>query len=371
MEGWREDGEDREDREGGGGWSGMFYGIRGGLQVRAPGGGGGRVTAGPPLHFPLAYRFIKSRLDPLKTPSSSRRDFLRWSLPAAGIMAFPPGLRAAAPEPPLRSTLERLYIQWLQAMVQKDITRWAAATSRYRQMCLRNQVVSLKQPWPRAIFQSFFRPPDLLKLQFVDASASGAAARLVYFGRVDFGFTEGEVTPENPLILHFLKEDGSWKFNTLQYVNLGHDDVLKREIRAGGRAWLERDDFRLDPAPPEMPRPCPEPYQVATLSVAAAGCRAEIEVNGGPHRETVENTSADHVIIGGLRKGANKVTVRPTLSPIGHPGPPRLEITVIARTGNPARPTARLLSWKIPAGTWKESYDLSVWLKSAASLSGP
>ena len=238
-------------------------------------------------------------------------------------------------------------------------------------MCLRNQVVSLKQPWPGAIFQSFFHPPDLLKLQFIDAASSGAAARLVYFGRVDFGFVDGEVTPENPLLLHFLREDGAWKFNTLQYVNLGNDDVLKREIRAGGKTWLQRDDFLLSPEPPPLPRPCPEPYQAATLSVLASGCRAAIEVNGGPHRETVENTSADLVIIGGLRKGANKITVRPTLSPIGHPDPPRLEITVLARTGNPARPTARLLAWKIPPQPWKESYDLSVWLKSAASLSGP
>ena len=103
----------------------------------------------------------------------------------------------------------------------------------------------------------------------------------------------------------------------------------------------------------------------------AFGCRAEVEVNGGPHKETIENTTADHVIIGGLRKGANKVTVRPALRPIGHPGPPQLQIIVTARTGNPARPIARLLTWKIPDETWKESYDLSVWLKSAASLSGP
>lgn len=256
-------------------------------------------------------------------------------------------------------------------MRQRDAVRWAAVTSRYRQMCLRNQVVSLKQPWPRAVFSSFFRPPDLTRLQFVDAAEAGPVARLVYFGRVDFGFVEGEITPENPLMLHFLKEEGSWKFNTLQYINLGPDEVLKREIRSGGRTWLDREDFLLDPTPPVPPKPCPEPYQIATISVLAIGCRAEVELNNGLHRETIENTSAEHVIIGGLRKGANKITIRPTLRPIGHPGPPRLEIVVMARTGNPQRPIARLLNWKIPDETWKESYELSVWLKSAASVSGP
>lgn len=314
---------------------------------------------------------MTASFDILKITPPSRRDFLRWTLPAASLAAFPSGASAQTPGTPLRAQLEKIYIQWIQAMYQKDISRWSAVTSKYRQMCLRNQVVSLKQPWPRAIFQSFFRPPDLSKLTFVDASSSGANARLVYFGRVDFGFVEGEITPENPLMLHFLHEDGGWKFNTLQYVNLGEDEALKRDIRAGVRKWLERDDFLLSPDPPTMPKPCPEPYQVATLSVLAEGCKVEVEINGGPHRETIENTSAELVIIGGLRKGANKVSVRPTLSSLGHPGPPRLEITVMARTGNPAKPTARLLNWKIPDETWKETYDLSVWLKSAASISGP
>jgi len=308
----------------------------------------------------------------LKTLTPSRRQFLRWSLPAAAASVLTGRPVLAAPsDPALRAVLDGIYIRWITAMSQKDLPRWSAVTSRYRQMCLRNQVVSMKQPWPQAIFQSFFHPPDLLKLQFIDATASGACARLVYFGRVDFGFVEGEITPENPLMLHFLKEDGAWKFNTLQYINLGNDDNLKREIRAGGRTWLEREDFRLDPQQPEIPKACAEPYQVATVSVLAEGCRAVIEDNGGAHREIIENTNAEHVIIGGLRKGANKLTVRPVPSPIGHPGPPQLQVIVMARTGNPAKPIAKLLDWKIPAETWKESYDLSVWLKSAASISGP
>ncbi len=280
-------------------------------------------------------------------------------------------IASANPAQPLQGTLERVYIQWLQSMIQKDVAAWAKVTSRYRQMCLRNQVVSLKQPWPRAVFTAFFQPPDLAQLKFIDAAESGAEGRLVYFGRVDFGFVEGEITPENPLMLHFLKEEGTWKFNSIQYVNLGPDNVLKREIRAGDRAWLQRDDFLLDPTPRIIPKPCAEPYQVGNLSVIAHGCRVGIEVNGGPHRETLENTNSDIIIIGGLRKGANKITVWPTLRPIGQPGPPRLEIVVLARTGNPARPIARLLSWKIPQEKWKESYDLGVWLKSASSLSGP
>lgn len=271
----------------------------------------------------------------------------------------------AAQDSGLRAALESVYVSWKQAVSQKDVVRWGAATSRYRQMCLRNQVVSLKQPWPQAVFKSFFRAPDLAKLRFVDASASGAVARLVYFGRVDFGFIEGEITPENPLMLYFLKEDGVWKFNTIQYVNLGNDDALKQDIRAGGRQWLLREDFVLDSRPPTMPKPCPVPYQVGMVSVLATGCRVTVEVNEGLHSETVENTAADHVIVGGLRKGVNKISVYPLPGAAGHTGKPDLRIRVMAKTDNPQTPYIQLLDWKIPDGEWKKTYDLNVFLKSS------
>lgn len=302
---------------------------------------------------------------------SSRRTVFRWSLLAASLVAgVPISSLALSTDRSLRADLEGVYVDWLQAVGQKDAIRWAAATSRYRQMCLRNQVVSLKQPWPQAVFQSFFRAPALDGLKFIDATASDEVARLVYFGQVDFGFSDSEVAPENPLMLHFLKEDGRWKFNTLQYVNLGGDDALKRDIRTGGKTWLSREDFTMDTKAPAMPKPCPVPYQVATISVMANGCRATVEVNDGLHQETIENTTADHVIIGGLRKGANKIMVYPLPSPVGQTGAPQLQLRVQARTGNPNAPYARLLTWKIPDGEWKKSYELSVWLKSAVTASG-
>ncbi|MDB6134510.1 MAG: hypothetical protein JWM59_2753 [Verrucomicrobiales bacterium] len=309
----------------------------------------------------------------LKSYHPTRRAVCRWSFLAALGAAGPGALtaRGQAQGPSLRTAMERVYLDWMQAVSHKDAVRWGAATSRYRQMCLRNQVVSLKQPWPQAVFRSFFRAPQIGRLRFVDASAAGPVGRLVYFGQVDFGFVDGEVTPENPLMLYFLKEDGGWKFNTLQYVNLSGDEALKRDIRAGGKEWLNRPDFAMDPRPPAMPKPCPEPYQVATISVLANGCRVTVEVNDGLHQETVENTSADHVIIGGLRKGANKVTVYPLPSAIGQNGPSDLRIRVMAKTGNPQAPHALLLNWKIPPAPWKSSYELSVFLKSAYSVGGP
>lgn len=302
--------------------------------------------------------------------SPYRRSFLRQAVLAAGGGLWLTGARSATASgsnPGLRYELEKVYLQWLQAMNQKDIGRWAAATSRYRQMCLRNQVVSLKQPWPRAVFNLMLQAPNVTRLQFLDASELGDTARLVYFGRVDFHIVPGEITPENPLILNFLKEDGAWKFNGLQYVNLNHDEGLKREVRAGGKLWLMEEDFQLTGEYPEIPKPCPEPYQVATVSVTALGCSATVEING-IHRERVDNTSADHVVIGGLRKGANAVRVTPSLRSGQSAERAKLSVIVNARTNVPGRTYMKLLHWTPPSIPWEKSYDLRVMVRSVAEL---
>src|SRR6478609_6224593 len=85
--------------------------------------------------------------------------------------------------PALRTELERAYIAWLAAMRTKDMAGFSASTSRYRQMCLRNEVVSLRQQWPAAVFKSMLQAPDVSKLSFIDATATGDTARAVYFGR--------------------------------------------------------------------------------------------------------------------------------------------------------------------------------------------
>ncbi len=268
----------------------------------------------------------------------------------------------------LRTELVRTYVNWLQAMRSMDVTAFSNHTSRYRQMCLRNEVVSLRQPWPAAIFKSVIQAPDVSRLTFMDAKARGDTARLVYFGQVDFALESDLVTPENPLIVRFLSEKGRWKFDWLQYVNLGRDEDLRRQIRGGGRQWLEEEEFLLNGAYPAIPLPCREPYQVAALSILARGCRVKVDVNKGTHLETVSNNTGGRIITGGLQKGANLISISPSVIP-GEVTTPALEISVMSRAES-YRPAVKLWSWKpaVPPAQWKEKYDSSIFVKSRASV---
>lgn len=288
----------------------------------------------------------------------------------ASLASLAAGGRGAAQQPEaaaLRAELERTYLSWLQAMRRSDVAAFATQTSRYRQMCLRNEVVSLRQPWPAAVFKSVIQAPDVSRLTFIDAAAAGDTARVVYFGRVDFAL-DSTIMPENPLIVRFLREDGVWKFDWIQYVNLGTDDELRRDARAGGRKWLESPEFQLAGRYPELPKPCREPYQIAGLSIIARSCRVTVDVNNGTHVETVENNTGGRVITGGLQKGANRIMITPVVGGAAKE-PPQLSISILTRAES-YRPSVKLWSWKPPEapGQWLPRYEASVFVKSRAAV---
>jgi len=267
----------------------------------------------------------------------------------------------------LRGELERAYAAWLQSMRSRDPAAFAAATSRYRQMSLRNEIVSLRQQWPAAVFKSVLQAPDITRLSFIDATAAGDTARAVYFGRVDFALDAG-ITPENPLVLRFLRESGAWKFDWIQYVNLGSDDDPRREIKSGGRRFLESEDFRLSGRYPAVPKPCREPYQIAALKILATACRVTVDVNQGAHSDTVDNNAGGRIITGGLQKGYNQIRITPTLTP-GAKIPPQLAVTILTRRES-YTPAVKLWSWKPPEtpDKWKPQYATSVFIKSRSTV---
>jgi hypothetical protein len=135
------------------------------------------------------------------------------------------------------------------------------------------------------------------------AGGDEAGAAIAIKGE-DFGL-DGGTSSENPVVLRFLRESDGWKFDWLQFVNLGKDDATRQSLRSGGRDWLNAPQFSLSGTYPPIPKPCREPYQVAGISVIANGCRVSISINAGMHVESIENDSGGRVITGGLQKGPN------------------------------------------------------------------
>ena len=267
----------------------------------------------------------------------------------------------------LRAELERTYATWLQAMRTKDMATFASSTCRYRQMCLRNEVVSLRQPWPAAVFKSMIQAPDINRLSFLEATAVGDMGRAIYFGKVDLGLDAGS-TPENPLILRFLRENGTWKFDRIQYVNLGNDEAARAEAKGGGHEWLKGEEFEMTGRYPAVPAACREPYQIAALRILATSCRVTVNVNQGAHIETVENNTGGRIITGGLQKGYNLISITP-VADLKAKTAPELQVNILTRREAYSKPE-KAWSWKPPEAPaqWKAQYSASVFVKSRAAM---
>jgi hypothetical protein len=179
---------------------------------------------------------------------------------------------------------------------------------------------------------------------------------------------DSPVTPENPLVVRFLRESGAWKFDWIQYVNLGSNEDTRREAKSGGRKWLEAEEFQLTGKYPAIPRRCQIPYQVAALSILARGCKVTVDVNHGAHVETVENNTGGRIITGGLQRGANLISIAPEADRHAI-GVPQLEIHVLTRA-EVWRPAVKLWSWKPPQphGSWLPKYDASLFVKSRVAV---
>ncbi len=269
---------------------------------------------------------------------------------------------------PLGRQLETLYAQYRQALTQQDTTGWLKQTSRYRQMCLRNQIISSGLTWPKAILDLAMKPPSVVGLKLLDASANGPTARLVYFGHIDFGIT-GEGAPDNALIVSFLKEGPDWKYNTIQYANLNNDPELKAKAAAGDTTFLASPEFSLTGNYPPVPAACEPPYHITRLQVTSNGYKSIVTVNG-LNPENFTTGIASRIAIGGIRKGPNKILIGGSLLPGAKADQASLEIDFLTPTGNPAQPERSLLHWKFDPTKMTFPAEITLWGTSKVSV-GP
>ena len=206
-----------------------------------------------------------------------------------------------------RATAERVYSTWRIGMVRKDETAWRSATTKARQMKVRNLIVSQKGNFPHDFFHDQPEPPSLDKFVYI-GSLTGCGTRTLastYVGNVKLG--EGKVA-ENAFVLLFVYEDGKWKFDQSRLFNLDSvPQVKERQHKGDLSVLMEQDGFHPYGAAPAVPAPCGRPQLIGKVFVDAPGRSIDMRINGVSVHQFEDERRAD-VISGGLKRGRNTIS---------------------------------------------------------------
>lgn len=252
---------------------------------------------------------------------------------------------AAKPDNTIRVSLESAYDAWRSSMAAGDLKTWEATTAFSRQIETRNRIVSQKQPFPQALFDDPVEAPSLGGLIPLGVLSTGETATSTYFGKANFGDEPGVAVSDNLLVLHFLNEEGRWKFDNLRVVKIGNDGEILLQIRNSDFSFLKGEEFQPAPYLPPVPQPVGVPELLAEAWIDATGYEVKLTVNG--HLTgTFKNIKASELVMGGIRKGENQVrieTKRIDGAPSG--ATPKVEVALYA-SEDPAGKANRVYHFK-------------------------
>lgn len=250
---------------------------------------------------------------------------------------------AAKPDPALRVTLESAYHAWRQAMASGDLEKWERVTAYSRQIETRNRIVSQKIPFPQAMFEDPIQPPSLEGMVSLGVYSTGVTASSTYYGKANFGGGPTEVS-DNLLVLHFLREEGSWRFDNLRVVKIGNNADLLLQIRNADFSFLTGIEFQPVPQLPAVPQPVNTPEYIAEAWINATGYEISITVNGHLTGK-FSNVKVTELVMGGLKKGQNSVTITTRRLEVTDGNPPKVEVAIYAAKG-PGEPANRMYHFR-------------------------
>ncbi len=243
----------------------------------------------------------------------------------------------------LPSQLLPVYRGWRAAMIEGDRETWAALTARYRQVGMRNLIVSQKKPWPDAIFESPVAPPDVTGMTLARSAQNGVTGQLIYFGKADFGVEiDADEIPDGLLILMFIREAGTWKFNTSRFMSLAAPEAahVAKQAAEGDFSFLDGDEFAPPGHVPRIPPLCPHPEIVGYVEIVSIGYSTRLKVADRSEHTVVDNIQQG-VIIGGLKAGTNPISVDARELPLPPDAPDakrHLEFTIFRAADDPGAP---------------------------------
>jgi len=265
----------------------------------------------------------------------------------------------STPAPELQPALETTYRTWRKAMIQKDYKVWQTAAATYRQMETRNRIVSQRLRYPDAMFEVPLQAPELSKLILLNIFAKGDTANAVYFGKPDFGLGTNQAVSDNFLVLKFIRESDQWKFDNLRIIKFSNDPTILFKLRNQDFSFLQDPTFQPTGAVPITAKPVKSPAYLAELWIAANGFDVTVTINNGNHKSRLKNDDGRDLIIGGLVKGQNTISLRITPVPTKSTLPKRLEIGIYATEGA-NKPAKRVFHYAPDPAKVPPSYSVTM-----------
>ncbi|MBL9130586.1 MAG: hypothetical protein JNG86_05265 [Verrucomicrobiaceae bacterium] len=249
----------------------------------------------------------------------------------------------------LQKTLEASYARWREAMMTANAPAWAAAITQYRQVVVRNQIVSEKKNFPQAVFESPVKPPAIKGLRLLEAQAVGTTAHLVYFGPVDMG-QDMEKIPDSLLKLKFGLENGSWKYDSNRFTSLDHVPEVRKALQEGKKPdFLDGPEYTPPGSLPPVPPLCRVPDHKGGYKLQTFGYETRVRMNGITS-DPIEDALDQQIIIGGLMNGANEITLITRSVPPPEGQQPALQIRIYKLTNEEGKPGTEVFRWEAPNG---------------------
>ncbi len=266
------------------------------------------------------------------------------SLAPAMLPAQSENVPAAQSDNSIRVTLESAYEAWRKAMDAGNLALWEETTAFSRQIETRNRIVSQKLTFPQALFEDPVAAPTLGGLIALGVLSTGETATSTYFGKANFGDEPGVAVSDNLLVLHFLREEGKWKFDNLRIVKIGNDGEILLQIRNGDFSFLRGEEFQPAPFLPPVPQPVETPAYVAEAWIDATGHEVKVAVNGHPVG-TFKNVKATELVMGGVKRGLNRIRIESRFLGGAGGGAAKVEVAIYAAE-DPAGQAQRLFHYR-------------------------
>jgi len=231
-------------------------------------------------------------------------------------------------------------------MVAKNYNAWKQITASHRKALIKNRVLSEKGNYPADVFKLPGTPPSLKGLKLLRAKSKGVTAKLVYFGKVDFGV--GGNPSENLLVLSFLYEGRGWKYDTAEFINLGGLKDVRAQLKSGNLSYIDNEAFMPDGKRPPMPITVQRAKYIAKVYTFCPGREVRVTVNK-ISRHRFQDTQQSEVVIGGARDTMNEIRYFIKDLP-GYKGSDPLTIRVYVFSQIPGVKPVKIFQYQIEKG---------------------